>query len=122
MENFGCVVVKELYMLTNLDYGSLSSLEYAAELIVHEMSHMWHGNLVTMDWWDCIWLNESFARLMEETVVAQLCKEMHISERVNVDVVKRAMDFDDNVKKTHPLEIAREKIALVLSLLLTGER
>lgn len=81
MENWGLVTYREVAMLLDEANGSIESRQYVALVVAHELSHQWFGNLVTMKWWDDLWLNESFANMMEYRAVDALYPEWHIWEQ-----------------------------------------
>lgn len=72
MENWGLITYREVALLADPVTTSISSRHYVATVIAHELSHQWFGNLVTMKWWNDLWLNESFATLVEYIAVDAL--------------------------------------------------
>jgi len=69
MENWGLVTYREIVLLVDPATTALDTRQQAALTISHELSHQWFGNLVTMEWWNDLWLNESFANIMEYIAV-----------------------------------------------------
>jgi len=82
MENFGAITYRETDLLIDSKTASLSAKEEVALVIAHEMAHQWFGDLVTMQWWDNIWLNEGFATWMENKPVAAMHPEWNIDQMV----------------------------------------
>ena len=72
MENWGLITYREIALLVDPVNRSLSTEQYTSMVIAHELSHQWFGNLVTMRWWDDLWLNESFAGIMEHLALDSL--------------------------------------------------
>lgn len=78
MENWGLITYRETCLLVDPENTSIPVKEFTATVIAHELSHQWFGNLVTMRWWDDLWLNESFATLMEYIAIDALYPEWNI--------------------------------------------
>ena len=79
MENWGLVTYRESCLLA-APGESKTTKEYISTVIAHELSHQWFGNLVTMKWWDNLWLNESFANVMEYICIDAIRPSYHIWE------------------------------------------
>jgi len=113
MENWGLVTYREIALLTDPKTGSLQARQQSALTITHELSHQWFGNLVTMKWWNDLWLNESFANMMEYVCVNALQPDWHIwLDQATYEVVQALRrDSLDGVQAirtevNHPDEIA----------------
>lgn len=77
MENWGLITYREVCLIVDKSTAT-STKQHSATVIAHEVSHQWFGNLVTMRWWDDLWLNESFANMMEYVAVDALFPEWKI--------------------------------------------
>ena len=102
MENWGLITYRETALLAGKK-SSISSKKYVALVIAHETSHQWFGNLVTMKWWDELWLNESFATMMEYLATDALEPKWRIWEEfaVNEAVLSLRRDAIDGVQAVH---------------------
>jgi len=102
MENLGCVTFRETALLVDPAQGSQADLMRVADVVNHEIAHMWFGDLVTMKWWNGIWLNEAFATFMELKATDAFRPEW---DRWTSFGVERAAAFAvDSLAATRPIE------------------
>lgn len=113
MENWGLITYRESCLLADPRLTPESSKRFIATVIAHELSHQWFGNLVTMQWWNDLWLNESFANMMEYVAVDALRPEWRMWEDFATNEVTMALRRDslDGVQPVqadvnHPDEIS----------------
>lgn len=103
MENWGLITYREVYLLLDPDNTTLENKKLVATVITHELAHQWFGDLVTMKWWDNLWLNESFANMMEYLSVDHLEPNWHIWEMFQTSEAPQALQRDatDGVQSVH---------------------
>lgn len=113
MENWGLITYREIALLVDPKTSSLSAKQYAGTVITHELSHQWFGNLVTMKWWNDLWLNESFANMMEYVAIDALepSWDIWLDQATNEVVSALRRDSLDGVQSiqidvNHPDEIS----------------
>jgi puromycin-sensitive aminopeptidase len=102
MENLGCVTFREVLLLVDPDRATRAELQRVADVVNHELAHMWFGDLVTMRWWEGIWLNEAFATFMEVMATDAFRPEWDAWTGFSL---ARAAAFDtDALPSTRPVE------------------
>ena len=113
MENWGLITYRESCLLADPELTPESSRRFIATVIAHELSHQWFGNLITMNWWNDLWLNESFANMMEYVAIDALQPDWHMWEDFATNEVTAALRRDslDGVQSVqadvnHPDEIS----------------
>jgi puromycin-sensitive aminopeptidase len=104
MENLGAITFRENALLVNEAAASHVELERIADVIAHELAHMWFGDLVTMAWWNGIWLNEAFATFMELMAVDAWKPEWR--RWTTFGVSRAAAMAVDGLEATRPIEYA----------------
>jgi puromycin-sensitive aminopeptidase len=103
MENTGLITYRDTALLVNKKTASYAELARVCEVILHELAHQWNGNEVTMDDWDGLGLNESFATIMAYLSMNDMFPEWHVYNEFGID---RAGAFAlDSLRSTHAVEI-----------------
>lgn len=103
MENWGAITFRE-YMLLGTGESSVSVKQTIADTVAHELAHQWFGDLVTMKWWDDLWLNESFATYMSNKAVDAVFPEWKFGVQYLNDTVASALNADE-FRDTHPISV-----------------
>jgi tricorn protease interacting factor F2/3 len=104
MENWGAITFREAILLYDTKTSSTRTKQYIAEVISHELAHQWFGNLVTMKWWNDLWLNESFATFMATKIVNKFYPEWDLWDQFLGDAMLNAMSLDA-LKNSHPINV-----------------
>ena len=102
MENLGCITFREVLLLVDPETATQRELESVAAVLSHELAHLWFGDLVTMRWWNGIWLNEAFATFMELKAVEAYRPDWEVWTGFGVARTS-ALDVD-SLASTRPIE------------------
>src|SRR5256886_3783734 len=107
MKNWGAITYRERILLFDRTTSSAQTRQNIVDVIAHETAHMWFGDLVTMAWWDDLWLNESFATWMGTKTVNALHPEWKMwTQFFGLDTISGLTL--DGLRSSHPIEVAAE--------------
>ncbi|PQK14315.1 hypothetical protein BB8028_0004g12450 [Beauveria bassiana] len=104
MENWGLVTYRVVDLMLDEKESSIDTKIRVAEVVQHELAHQWFGNLVTMDWWDGLWLNEGFATWVSWYSSNSFFPEWKVWEEYVVDNLQSALGLD-SLRSSHPIEV-----------------
>ena len=104
MENWGAITFRESILLYDSKTSSAKTKQFIAEVISHEIAHQWFGNLVTMEWWNDLWLNESFATFMAIKFVDKFYPKWKLWDQFVGDTISNAMNLD-SLQHSHPIDV-----------------
>ena len=104
MENWGLVTYREVDILIDEVASGVTTKQRVAYVVAHELAHQWFGNLVTMEWWKELWLNEGFATWVGCLASHQFYPEWDIWTKFCTDYFARAMGLD-SLLSSHPIEV-----------------
>ncbi|XP_030559529.1 glutamyl aminopeptidase-like [Drosophila novamexicana] len=102
MEHWGLVTYRETALLYDEDYSSTLNKQSIAGVLAHEITHQWFGNLVTMKWWNDLWLNEGFARFMQYKGVHAVHPDWGMLEQFQIMALHPVLLFDAKLS-SHPI-------------------
>lgn len=106
MENLGAITFRQTNLLVDKEKGSTETLQSIASIVAHEMAHLWFGDLVTMKWWDDLWLNEAFATWMSVKAVDKIMPEWHVWDEFGLSRAQALQT--DALQSTRPIHFAVE--------------
>ncbi|GBE25097.1 aminopeptidase N [bacterium BMS3Bbin02] len=104
MENLGAITYRETALLVDPNTATHAELDRVAEVVAHELAHMWFGDLVTMGWWEGVWLNEAFATFMENKAVEAFKPEWN--RWLGFATSRQSALEIDALRTTRPIELA----------------
>ncbi|KAL2013371.1 hypothetical protein VTN00DRAFT_896 [Thermoascus crustaceus] len=104
MENWGLITYRIVDLLLDEKTSGASMKERIAEVVQHELAHQWFGNLVTMDFWDGLWLNEGFATWMSWYSCNAFYPEWKVWQTYVIDNLQSALSLD-SLRSSHPIEV-----------------
>ncbi|XP_003798224.1 glutamyl aminopeptidase isoform X2 [Otolemur garnettii] len=115
MENWGLITYRETNLLYDPEESASSNKQRVASVVAHELVHQWFGNIVTMDWWDDLWLNEGFASFFEFLGVNHAEKDWQMREQILQEDVLSVQE-DDSLMSSHPIVVSVTTPAAITSV------
>lgn len=110
MENWGLITYRVVDLLYDPKTASIDRKQRIAEVVQHELAHQWFGNLVTMDFWEGLWLNEGFATWMSWYSMNEFFPNWKVWENYVVDNLAQALGLD-GLRSSHPIEVPVKRVA-----------
>lgn len=104
MENWGLITFRETALLMDKRHTAFQNMQWIALVIAHEIAHQWFGNLVTMEWWDDLWLNEGFANYIEYLAIDAIFPQWNIWQDFTHGDMGAAFKLDA-LKSSHPIQV-----------------
>ncbi|XP_058049114.1 glutamyl aminopeptidase [Ahaetulla prasina] len=104
MENWGLITYRETNLLYDSQESAASNKQRVAAVVAHELVHQWFGNIVTMDWWDDLWLNEGFASFFEFMGVNAKEENWQMLDQILIDDLLPVLK-DDSLVSSHPITV-----------------
>jgi puromycin-sensitive aminopeptidase len=104
MENWGAITFREVALYMDKEKSSIPIRRRVAEVVLHELAHQWFGNLVTMKWWNELWLNESFATFMAYKAADALFPEWKVWDEYVSGITSGGKSLD-SLRSSHPVEV-----------------
>ncbi|KAK0389115.1 hypothetical protein NLU13_2690 [Sarocladium strictum] len=104
MENWGLITYRVVDLMLDEKASGAATKQRVAEVVQHELAHQWFGNLVTMDWWEGLWLNEGFATWASWYSCHAFFPEWKVWETYVIDNLQAALSLD-SLRSSHPVEV-----------------
>ena len=114
MENFGAITYRETALLVDEKDGSINAKKGVASVVAHEMAHQWFGDMVTMQWWDNLWLNEGFATWMQDKAAHDWHPEWNFPQDV-AEALNGTLNYDA-VRTTRTIRASAETPAQIAEM------
>ncbi|XP_045117781.1 aminopeptidase N-like [Portunus trituberculatus] len=115
MENWGLVTYRERLLLLDPNDFAASDMDDVARVIAHELAHQWFGNLVTLKWWNDLWLNEGFATFVSYIGTSHLEPDWKTMERFVTEEMQGVMALD-SLESSHPISVTVDSASQVNEL------
>ncbi|GAV06545.1 hypothetical protein RvY_16513-3 [Ramazzottius varieornatus] len=101
MENWELISYREQWVLFDPKEYGVSQMDLVSTTVAHEIAHQWCGNLVTMTWWDQLWLNEGFATFMQQLGADAAMPALGAFSRFSTSIMQSVLTLD-TLSSTHP--------------------